>query len=480
MLMKTLSCFRSFEKDVSQDHIGEMTIRFQKTFALHRALKIAHANKEQGIPVLRVFSYLFALAFRNLSLYRAVQFDESEGGFGKDVCHRFLKSPTTDWQLFLNVLSSRIMRWLSALTSDGRKETFIIDDTSYKRNRARRVELIARQYDHCLHEYYLGFRCLCLAWSDGNTTIPVDYALLSSEKQRGALEASRLDRRSRKFRVRSEAVMKATTVVLRLLKRAVKAGFKTQYVMFDSWFTCPSLLSELAKLGLKTIGMVKQGEKMLYSFNGQLAPIKTIYAQNCKRRGRSKYLLSVETTLCKKGTKNEESLSIPVKLVFVRNTEAKARKAKNYFVLLSTDTTLSEEEIIQLYQRRWSIEVFFQVCKTYLRFAKESHGVSYDSMRAYIAVEFARYLMLAWLQRMNTDDRTMGEIFYRYAEELKEPDWLTALKELLRVIFESASENIETFAANVTKQVERFLAQLPSQVMKRLQELGCPQTLSAV
>ena len=219
---------------------------------------------------------------------------------------------------------------------------------------------------------------------------------------------------------------------------------------------------------------------MLYSFNGQLAPIKTIYAQNCKRRGRSKYLLSVETTLCKKGTKNEESLSIPVKLVFVRNTEAKARKAKNYFVLLSTDTTLSEEEIIQLYQRRWSIEVFFQVCKTYLRFAKESHGVSYDSMRAYIAVEFARYLMLAWLQRMNTDDRTMGEIFYRYAEELKEPDWLTALKELLRVIFESASENIETFAANVTKQMERFLAQLPSQVMKRLQKMGCPQMLSAV
>ncbi len=79
--------------------------------------------------------------------------------------------------------------------------------------------------------------------------------------------------------------------------------------------------------------------------------------------------------------------------------------------------------------------------------------------------------MLAWLQRMNTDDRTMGEIFYRYAEELKEPHWLTALKELLYVILESASENIGSFAANVTKQVENFLAQLPSQVMKKLQEM---------
>ncbi|MBR1896877.1 MAG: transposase, partial [Pyramidobacter sp.] len=192
-----------------------------------------------------------------------------------------------------------------------------------------------------------------------------------------------------------------------------------------------------------------------------------------------KYLLSVETTLIRKGTKSEAALSIPVKLVFVRNTEAKGRKAKSYVVLLSTDTTLSEEEIIQLYKRRWSIEVFFKVCKSYLRFAKESRGVSYDSMRAYIAIEFTRYLMLVWLQRMNIDERTMGELFYRYAEELKEPDWLTALAELLRVITESSSENFESFVAVVTKQVETFIAQLPLSVMNKLQARECHLNESA-
>ena len=221
--MKTLSRSRAFEKDVSSEQIEEMTLRFQKTFALHHALKIARANKEKGISVLRVFSYLFTLAFRSLSLHRAMQLDESEAGFGKDTCYRFLKSSTTDWQLFLNALSCKVMRWLSALTSDERKETFIIDDTSYKRNRGRKVELISRQYDHSLHEFYPGFRCLCLAWSDGNTTIPVDYALLSSERQKGALEVSSFDKRSRAYRFRAEAVTKTTTVVLNSLKRALKS-----------------------------------------------------------------------------------------------------------------------------------------------------------------------------------------------------------------------------------------------------------------
>jgi hypothetical protein len=67
-------------------------------------------------------------------------------------------------------------------------------------------------------------------------------------------------------------------------------------------------------------------------------------------------------------------------------------------------------------------------------------------MQAYIALEFTRYLIPAWLQRMNIDERTMGEIFHRYAEELKEPDRLTALAESLCVIIESSSGTIKSLS----------------------------------
>ena len=52
-----------------------------------------------------------------------------------------------------------------------------------------------------------------------------------------------------------------------------------------------------------------------------------------KRRGRSKYLLSVEAEAVK------GKQAIPVKLVFVRNRN----KPKDYLILVSTDVKLSEE-----------------------------------------------------------------------------------------------------------------------------------------
>lgn len=62
--------------------------------------------------------------------------------------------------------------------------------------------------------------------------------------------------------------------------------------------------------------------------------------------------------------------TIPAKLVYVRNKG----KRKDYLVLISTDTQLSEEEIIRIYGKRWDIEVFFKACKSYLNLVKEYRG----------------------------------------------------------------------------------------------------------
>lgn len=38
-------------------------------------------------------------------------------------------------------------------------------------------------------------------------------------------------------------------------------------------------------------------------------------------------------------------------------------KRNEYLCLISTEVSLSEEEIIRIYGKRWDIEVFFKVCK---------------------------------------------------------------------------------------------------------------------
>ena len=88
---------------------------------------------------------------------------------------------------------------------------------------------------------------------------------------------------------------------------------------------------------------------MFFRYNGEDMPLATIYNKNRKRRGRSRYLLSVMVDVVKEGK------IIPAKVVYVRNRN----KRNEYLCLISTDVSLSEEEIIRIYGKRWDIEVFF-------------------------------------------------------------------------------------------------------------------------
>ena len=89
-------------------------------------------------------------------------------------------------------------------------------------------------------------------------------------------------------------------------------------------------------------------------------------------------MLSVEVFISKDGE------FIPARIVYVRNRN----KRKDYLALITTDMNLSEDEIIRIYGKRWDIEVFFKVCKSYLKLSKECNSLSYDAMTAHTAVVF--------------------------------------------------------------------------------------------
>ena len=59
----------------------------------------------------------------------------------------------------------------------------IIDDSMFERNRSKKVELLAKVYDHAKHKYRFGFRMLTLGWPDGSTFLPVNSILLSTESK---------------------------------------------------------------------------------------------------------------------------------------------------------------------------------------------------------------------------------------------------------------------------------------------------------
>ena len=74
--------------------------------------------------------------------------------------------------------------------------------------------------------------------------------------------------------------------------------------------------------------MAKKTSRVRYLCNGKLMSVGEIYRASRKRRGRSRYLLSVEAI----ATRNGEPM-VPVRLVFVRNRGDR----KQYLVLVTTD-----------------------------------------------------------------------------------------------------------------------------------------------
>ena len=123
---------------------------------------------------------------------------------------------------------------------------------------------------------------------------------------------------------------------------------------------------------------------------------------------------------------------VEVKIVFVKD-----RNSKNWLAVLSTNTTISNEEIIRIYGKRWDIEVFFKVIKSFLALAKEFQGRSYDMMLAHTTIVFMRYAMLSLESRNSNDPRTIGDLFYYMCDEAEDIKFSTSLMlviELLRNI----------------------------------------------
>jgi len=441
--------------------ISKSIEKFFKRFHISSALKASNAYKKKGIPVIEVFQYLFLLIFSNRSMYMSLITGRNTPGFAKDTVYRFMKMLQINWIRFTTLLASRIIRdAIVPLDSEDRANVLIIDDSMFERNRSKKVELLAKAYDHANHRYRFGFRMLTLGWSDGSSFLPVNSILLSSENKKNRVnEAVKVDKRTAGYKRRLLSIQKGTQAMLELLKTAKKAAVPAKYVLFDSWFSSPSTLHAVKTIGYDVIGMVKKTPKMFFRYKGEDMSLITIYNRNKKRRGRSRYLLSVLVDVVKDGK------VIPAKVVYVRNRN----KRKEYLCLISTDTTLDENEIIRIYGKRWDIEVFFKVCKSYLNLSRECNSLSYDAMTAHTAVVFTRYMMLSLESREGNDNRSLGELFLYFSDEMSDITWIQAFRMLLQMFRTILNNNTELSDDKIDELVDTFMNTLPALLKAQLQ-----------
>lgn len=157
-------------------------------------------------------------------------------------------------------------------------------------------------------------------------------------------------------------------------------------------------------------------------------------------------------------------ITLPAKLVFVPNRS----NSKEFLCLLSTDTSLSEEEIIQTYGKRWATEVFFKVCKSSLKLAKECNSLSYDAMTAHMAIVFTRYTLLSLESRESENQRSLGELFMLFADEMADITWIYAFNLLMELFRETVSDFMEITEAELDKMMGQFMDSIPTALKQRL------------
>nr|WP_320017105.1 transposase [uncultured Desulfobacter sp.] len=165
----------------------------------------------------------------------------------KDAAYNFLNSPTYNWRRFTLHLCRRIYFVIRKLLDDSSEEVLIFDDSTYSRNRSKKVELLSRVFDHTDMKYIKGFRMLTLGWSDGNSFLGLDFALLSSADKKNRYNEINpdIDKRTCGYHRRQEAVTKTTAHLVPMVKRALDIGGRAKYVLMDSWFSMPSAIADL-------------------------------------------------------------------------------------------------------------------------------------------------------------------------------------------------------------------------------------------
>lgn len=452
---------KSITQNLQNDKAISNTIeRFFRRFQIGALLKASNAYKTKGISVKAIYQYLFLLVFTNKSMYMDLLTSRQETLFSKDAVYRFMRMAHINWIRFTTALSCKIIKEaIAPLTDMARINVLIVDDSLCERNRSKKVELLARVFDHAKRIYSYGFRMLTVGWSDGNTFIPVNSILLSTEQEKNRInDAVSMDKRTVGYRRRKLSLTKGTSAMLELLSVAKTAMIPAKHVLFDSWFSSPSTLHAVKALGYDVVAMVKKTPKMFFRFQQADLPLTEIYKRNRKRRGRSKYLLSVTVDVVK------DDFIIPAKVVYVRNRN----KRKEYLCLISTDMSLDEEQIIQLYGKRWDIEVFFKVCKSYLKLTKECHSLSFDAMTAHTAVVFTRYMLLSLQNRQSIDDRSLGELFFLVSDELADITWIQAIELLLQLFRSAVLDTLALPDHIVNDLIDTFIAALPAVFKQRL------------
>jgi hypothetical protein len=359
-------------------------------------------KKREGVaPYLIVLHFVYMLVMNKKI---ATYIGQSNDSFKKDTYYRLLQNSSYNWRKLLSLTTLKILKLLHKVQDASQTKVFIIDDTvegkTGKYVEGSRDALWSNKEKRNIR----GVNVVSLNYSDGYSNFMLDFAISMGKYARVKFEefTQELDFRSTAYKRRLEIMDGKSQIAIDMVKRAIKSGIYADYLLVDSWYSKPVFIKEMNGLGLKVISRIANNNK-IWNFTDKEKTLNAIYEKykNLKKEKAGKYGKKIQFKYFSVTVEHKNAGKL--KIVFIKTSD-------NLIPIVSTDLEINDEEIIEIYKRRWDIEQGYKELREYFSFGKEENRI-YEALIARMTLSFFAYNIVSYINRISHEPKTIGGLF---------------------------------------------------------------------
>lgn len=394
------------------------------------------------------FLYMFIINKRISTFMK-----QSSDSYKKDVYYRLLKNSKYNWRKLLLLSSVKLISKLHILQKAADTRVLIIDDT-VEIKRGKFIEGSCRNlWNNNEHRTVKGLNIVSLNYSDCYTDMMLDFSINYNKNQIVNVNENYFHHKSNAYKRRVEGNDGKNNLALQMVNRVLKSGIYADYLLVDSWYAKPNFIYEIKEKGLDVIARLSKSNR-IWQFTGKYKTLESLYIQTNKTKtlkignyNSIKYSYASTTTTHKTLGR--------IKIVFIKTKD-------NLIPIVSTNINLSDIEIINTYKKRWNIEQGYKDLREYFQFGKEENRI-YEALIARITLSFLAYNLTSYINRINNEPQTLGELFRNLECQL---ETLAISMELFIKILEQLVQAQEIVKRN--KDLEQIILMLRVYTKKQL------------
>lgn len=348
--------------------------------------------------ILLHFVYMLVMNKRQSSFVK-----QSKDSYGKDTYYRFIQSKRYNWRKLLLLSSQALIAKVELLQKNTESRLLIIDDT-VEIKRGKQIEgscksLWSNKEHHCIN----GINIISLNFTDTHSTFQLDFAIAMNKSRRKESDTftQTLHHRSNAYTRRVETDRGKNMLAMDMLKRALNSGIVADYLLVDSWYAKPNFIKEVRDEGMDVVARIANNNK-IWNFKGQHKTLNGMYGALVKiKHEKSGFYGKIRYHYF--DTIAEHHSLGRVKLVFLHT-------GKELIVIISTDLSLGAKEVIETYKKRWNIEQGYKDLRAYFGLGKEENRL-YEALIAKITLSMFTYNLVSYINRIQNEPQTLGELF---------------------------------------------------------------------